>query len=620
MNLIRNFLKIFQRFFRKARKEKIRKVFLGLRLKSILILSIVVLITSFLFIIFIYFIQNSLITKERGQRFQKLTQLLEGPASVYLYYVDSDFPKNEVKEKYLFISNEINKFRELNPDVVNVFLLDERDKVRINFPGNIKKFSSVNFKTKGERITNLVVKDIKEKISEGREKKKISYRHYRLITCPVILKSGDLILVNEDFDRVVEQLHKEGMNSTEKERRFKNLLFRYTYLLDNTNYTIHSYSIDELFLDLYKKLFISQGKLKDVKDKILLDPKWIQKLSKEIEISISNNNLVEAKRKDEEIYRNMKILRQYAEDFKYLGTIGVVFNLDVIKQEVAKNQKFFILLSSIIYVFSVFLISFAIGHNLKNIKLMEKWALEVANGNLKYRIKIKENDEIGRLSDVFQLMIDELIEKYHLEKFVSSSTISMISKKKEREIDTGTVGRKNLAFLFSDIRGFTAFSEKYDPAEVIDVLNEYFRHQVRIIKKYSGDIDDYVGDQIMTHFSGEKRAEKAIKCAIEIMQEIEKLNNSRKTKNQPVFEIGIGVHIGDVVVGNIGTKERMDFACIGDAVNTASRLCSIARSFEIIASREILDTSREEFKFEPMEAVQLKGKEKAFNVVKILWK
>ncbi|MEJ5283499.1 MAG: adenylate/guanylate cyclase domain-containing protein [Brevinematales bacterium] len=617
MSLIKNFLSIFSK---KKKKEKVRKVLIGLRIKSIFLISIVLLFTSGLFILFIYFIQNSLITKERSQRFQNLTQLLEGSSSVYLYYVDSDIPKNEVKEKYIFIINEINKFKELNPDVVNIFLIDEKGRVRINYPENIKKFSTGTFKIKEKRLTNLIIKDIKEKIVDKKDKNKVSFKHYRLISCPVILKSGDLIFVNEDFDRTIEQLHKKGMNSYEKERRFKSLLSKYSYLLEKkTNYSIHSYSLDELFVNLYKTLFINQGKLKDIKDKKLFDSKWVEKLSKNIETAISNNNLIEAKRLDEEIYNQMLSIRQYGEEFKYLGTIGVVFDLDLIKMDVSRNQKFFIFLSSIIFLLSLVLVSFAVGHNLKNIKLMEKWALEIANGNLKSKISIKEKDEIGRLSDVFQMMVDELIEKYHLEKFVSSSTMSMISQKKEGEIDTGTVERKNLAFLFSDIRGFTAFSEKHEPELVIGVLNEYFEKQVKIINKYFGDIDDYVGDQIMAHFSGENKADKAIKCAIEIMKEINSFNEERKKKNQPIFEIGIGIHIGDVVTGNIGTKNRMDFACIGDTVNTASRLCSIAKSFEIVASQKILISAKEKYRFDFMEPVQLKGKEKPFQIVRILW-
>ena len=604
----------------RKRKEKIRNVIFGLRIRAVFLLSIVLLFTCFLFVIFIYFIQYNLILKEKNERFLNLTSLMEGSSSLYLYYKDSKLPKEELTKNYLFISNEISKFKELNSDVNSIFLLDDRNRVSLSLPKSNKFVSELIKIQKKEKTQKLSSKEIKEKIFDKSKKKKY-IKHYRMVYLPVILQTGDLILINNDFDEIVTSLHKKGINDKKKQNYHALLVNKYKELMENqTNIPFYSYSVDEIFIEIYKNLFKNIGKLKYeyIKDNWLFNKNWLSNLNQKVEKALSNNNLIEAKKYDEEIYINMQKIRSYGEDFKYLGVLGVVFDLSNIKLQVNKNQIFFIILASLIFVLSVILVFIATGHILRNIKKMEKWALEIANGNLDYQIKIKQKDEIGRLADVFQMMIEELIEKYHLEKFVSSSTISMISQKRG-EIEPGKVGRKKLAFLFSDIRGFTSFSEKNEPETVIEILNLYFERQVKIIKKYRGDIDDYVGDQIMAHFDGENKADTVVLVATEIMREISKLNEERQKNNLPYFEIGIGIHIGDVVIGNIGTELRMDFACIGDAVNTASRLCSIARPYEIIASKTLITETKKFFSFEELAPVKLKGKESPFEIVRIKW-
>ena len=118
-----------------------------------------------------------------------------------------------------------------------------------------------------------------------------------------------------------------------------------------------------------------------------------------------------------------------------------------------------------------------------------------------------------------------------------------VSIEKAKECDEppelGKTERKNLAFLFSDVRGFTSFSEKNEPELVIEVLNLYLDLQAKIVNAKSGDIDDYVGDQIMAHFKGRNRADTAVETAREIMTSIEKLNNERRNAGLPYFEVGM---------------------------------------------------------------------------------
>ena len=184
----------------------------------------------------------------------------------------------------------------------------------------------------------------------------------------------------------------------------------------------------------------------------------------------------------------------------------------------------------------------------------------------------------GILSAEFNNMIIHLREKLQMQKFVSERTVSMIHE----ETASGNIvlggTRKNLAFLFSDIRGFTAMSEKMEPEDVVTILNEYLDLQAKIIKKNHGDIDKYVGDEVMAVFSGDEMADNAIACAIEIIDQIKRLNKSKDDTGLKSINVGIGLNIGNVIQGRMGSSDRMDNTCIGDTVNLAARLCSNAES------------------------------------------
>ena len=160
--------------------------------------------------------------------------------------------------------------------------------------------------------------------------------------------------------------------------------------------------------------------------------------------------------------------------------------------------------------------------------------------------------------------------------------------------------------------------KKNNAETVVKVLNFYLNLQSKVVKSERGDIDDYVGDEIMAHFTGEKRAERAIRAAIKMMRMVKKANEKRMEKGLPVFEVGIGVHGGDEVTGNIGSDFRMDFACIGDAVNLSSRLCSSAKAGEILISKELFEQTKEKYKVEEELQIEVKGKEEKITIVKIV--
>jgi len=175
--------------------------------------------------------------------------------------------------------------------------------------------------------------------------------------------------------------------------------------------------------------------------------------------------------------------------------------------------------------------------------------------------------------------------------------------------------RINLAFLFSDIRGFTAMSEKMEPEEVVPLLNEYLDLQAKIIKRNDGDIDKYVGDEVMAVFGGDNKADNAIACAIEIINQIALLNKNKDDAGLKSVNVGIGLNLGVVIQGRMGSSDRMDNTCIGDTVNLAARLCSQAGPGAILASKDIVSKSTgDTFHFKKLDPVKVKGKENLIEV------
>lgn len=136
--------------------------------------------------------------------------------------------------------------------------------------------------------------------------------------------------------------------------------------------------------------------------------------------------------------------------------------------------------------------------------------------------------------------------------------------------------RQTITILFADIRGFTGISEDLSPLKTIEFLNEYFARMVQPIFDNHGILDKYLGDGIMALFGAptqqEGDADNAVHAAIQMQHELQLLNVLRANRNEPEIKACIGIHTGEVVLGNIGTEKRMDFTAIGDAVNTAARI------------------------------------------------
>jgi class 3 adenylate cyclase len=205
---------------------------------------------------------------------------------------------------------------------------------------------------------------------------------------------------------------------------------------------------------------------------------------------------------------------------------------------------------------------------------------QVAAGNFDFRLDIRSGDEIGDLAESFNTMTQGLRERADMQKFVSQSTVDMIQSSSQKRISAGE--RHEVTVFFSDIRGFTSMSERRAPEEVVKILNRCLSLQAERVKKFSGDIDKFVGDAVVAVFDGEDMVLNAIRCGVEIHKELEAYN-SAFPEEEPIH-IGIGIVTGEVILGSIGSKDRLDFTVIGSNVNLCARLCSLAESGEILLS------------------------------------
>ncbi|MDB4913006.1 MAG: adenylyl cyclase class-3/4/guanylyl cyclase [Gemmatimonadetes bacterium] len=151
--------------------------------------------------------------------------------------------------------------------------------------------------------------------------------------------------------------------------------------------------------------------------------------------------------------------------------------------------------------------------------------------------------------------------------------------------------KRPVCVLFSDIRGFTALSEKLNPDAMATLLTEYFTEMVECVFRHGGTLDKFIGDAVMAQWGAPigspDDADQAMAAALEMMVELRKLNEGWKAKGRPELQIGIGLNFGEAFAGNIGSERRLEFTVIGDTVNTASRLCGKAGGGEILISEEM---------------------------------
>ncbi len=271
--------------------------------------------------------------------------------------------------------------------------------------------------------------------------------------------------------------------------------------------------------------------------------------------------------------------------WKVRTVVEVASSMAGIQKEIARNQRIAVGvgLTTLIFVW-IILRFFMKRFIIRPIGLIGGAADEIGGGNLRVHVDVGSGDELGSLATQINEMAGGLRERFELTKFVSGETLDAVQGADEGVQLGGE--RKVRTLFFSDIRGFTAYSENVEPEQVISMLNTYLRAQTEIVKEWGGDIDKFVGDELVATFDEETdHAEgmvlRAVSCAHAIQRRIGELNKQYPDAN---VGVGIGINTGQVVLGAMGSEERMDYTVIGDNVNVAARLCSAAEAHQIIIS------------------------------------
>ena len=249
----------------------------------------------------------------------------------------------------------------------------------------------------------------------------------------------------------------------------------------------------------------------------------------------------------------------------------------------------------------------------------------VAKGDYSAKTSVLDDDEIGEIKAGFNEMVDGLAERERLRDTFGRYVSVEVAK---RLVETGAVslGGESIeaTILFSDIRDFTAMSERMPPQELVAFLNEYFSYVTAPISTHNGMINKFIGDAVMAvfapQFGSKNHVDDAMRAALGMREKLAELN----ARGGPEIRFGVGLHTGTLVAGNIGTEKRLEYTVIGDTVNVASRIESQNRDLGSVilisaAVHERLSPAlRATVRSERCDNVKVKGRVQSLVLYKVL--
>ena len=281
---------------------------------------------------------------------------------------------------------------------------------------------------------------------------------------------------------------------------------------------------------------------------------------------------------------------------------------------IVEFSVYYAVAGSLCIVFILLLIQFVGGRIVRQIRKISNAAEHVAKGNYVDPLPITTSDEIGQLKTSFNTMVEGLKERDSIRDTFGRYMDPEIARELMKRPEASTLGgeKRKVAVLMSDIRGFTPVSEALSPEETIRILNHYFSHMIEVIQRHKGIIVDFYGDGILVFFDpleGHviKEVQRAIHCGLEMQQSMTLFNKEMRSENLPELQTGIGINVGDAIVGNIGSATRTKYGIVGAAVNITQRIQAEAKGGEVIISNSAYGFLKNDLKIKQSFSARLKG-------------
>lgn len=319
--------------------------------------------------------------------------------------------------------------------------------------------------------------------------------------------------------------------------------------------------------------------------------------------------------------RLLNLYRTISFKDKSLGQVHVGISLDFIA-DLVQQERISVILVTLAVILVALFVAILYGFRFSRpISQLVRATREIAKGNYQYRVPIRRNDELGNLAASFNSMGQELwknsMTQRSFGKYVGTEILDMILANPETEWLKGT--RNEATIVFGDVRGFTAFAAEKYPEQVVEALNEYLEIATSVITQFGGYVDKFIGDAVLGVFGvpvyRQDHVERAVRAALQLQ---EALRKKSANGNPLLTSVGISIHTGLVVAGNVGSQSKMEYTVIGDSVNMASRLNGFAGRGEIIVSRQVKDQLSDRVMIEDMGARKVKGKSEPVGVYKII--
>jgi adenylate cyclase len=286
-----------------------------------------------------------------------------------------------------------------------------------------------------------------------------------------------------------------------------------------------------------------------------------------------------------------------------------------------------ILFSLAIFFLSIIIIRFFSRTLTRPIGELVNASHKIEQGNFELDLKPRTKDELGLLTSSFVQMGKGLAERERLKLTFSKFTNKIVAERAA----SGNLALggeiRNVTVFFTDIRSFTAMSEKMQPQEVVGFLNDYMTRMVKCVNKTGGVVDKYIGDSIMAVWGAPETtgnlvndAWNAVKTALMMRYELHEFNKQRTAEGKSPVRIGCGINSGMVVAGQIGSADRMEYTVIGDAVNFASRTESLNKPFatDILITENTWQLVKDKVIVEQMPSVHVKGKEESVRMFAVI--